>query len=70
MQEYVLLFNSVTHAIKARRLLLHEGISCTLQRIKPSDAGGCGYGVSIVNADLLTATLLLREASIPYRMQT
>lgn len=70
MHDYILLFGSVTYAMKAKRLLEREGVKCELRRISPMEKGGCSYGLLIDGAALLHATMLLRDASVPYRLQT
>ena len=70
MHDYILLFGSLTYAMKAKRLLEREGVTCKLQRISERESKGCDYGIHIEEGRLLHATMLLREALIPYRMQT
>ncbi len=70
MHDYILLFGSVTYAMKAKRIFEREGVNCELQRISPREKSGCSYGLRIDGGSLLHATMLLREASVPYRLQT
>lgn len=70
MHDYILLFGSITYAMKAKRLFEREGLTCELQRISPREKGGCSYGLRIEGGALLHATMLLRDASVPYRLQT
>ena len=65
----VITVGSVTYAIKAKKLLLREGISAKL--IKVSDtiiAQGCAHGIEIPAKDFYTAVSVLRNANIEYKV--
>lgn len=68
MQDYLLLLGSVTEAMKAKRALEKQGIRAHIQKRSDGRDGGCRYGLSVKEADLLRVTLVLREENIPYRM--
>lgn len=47
MGKPVILVNSVTYAMKGRDLLTRQGIRAYVERIPPSNASGCGYGIYV-----------------------
>ncbi len=60
---------SVTYAIKAKKLLLREGISAKL--VKTADVGiaqGCAHGIEIPAKDFYTAAAVLRNAGMEYKV--
>ena len=69
MKVTVLTVKSVTYALKAKKLLLREGISARL--VKTSDVGiaqGCTHGIEIPSNDLYTAAAILRNAGMEYKV--
>jgi len=64
METTVLAVESVTYAIKGRKLLQHAGIRSKL--IKPNSAAGCGYGIEIYRKDYLAAIAILKSNLITY----
>ena len=68
MQDYLLLLGSVTEAMKAKRALANQGIKASIHKKSEGRDGGCRYGLTVSDADLLRVTLVLREENIPYRM--
>ena len=69
MHDYNLLFGSATYAMKAKRLLAKEGVACTLIKQAGRKTEGCNHALQISSADSFRATLLLRDAGIPYRVE-
>ncbi len=52
----ILIFSSVTYALKARGVLEREGIKAKLEKLKKNQIlHGCGYGLKIKNSDVLTS---------------
>lgn len=47
MGKPVILLSSVTYAMKGRDLLGRQGIRAYVERVPPSDASGCGYGIYV-----------------------
>lgn len=63
MSKPVILVSSVTYAMKGRDLLFRQGIRAFVERIPPTAASGCGYGVYVPQgAD--EAERILRENKI------
>jgi hypothetical protein len=64
--ETVIVLRSLTHSIKAKRLLWEHGIAARV--VKP-DAGksekGCGYGVAVPSTEGGRALKMLEENGIP-----
>lgn len=62
----IILVGSVTYAMKAREMLSKHGIRAAVERVPPSEASGCGYGVRVPEgpdkAD--QAERILREGGI------
>lgn len=68
MRAYSITFRSVTYAQRGERLLRSAGISVTLQRSPRSmEERGCGYSLSLRQADVAEALALLRQAQVPFR---
>lgn len=47
MGKPIILVGSVTYAMKARELLWKRGVHAAIERVPPTEATGCGYGVVI-----------------------
>jgi len=63
MSKPVILVSSVTYAMKGRDLLTRQGIRAFVERIPPSSAAGCGYGIYVPRgAD--EAERILRDSGI------
>lgn len=69
--ERLIVLRSLTHSIKAKKLLWEHGIDARV--VKP-DAGrsekGCGYGVAVSAAESVRAVRLLGENGIPVSEST
>ena len=65
LETIALAVESVTYAIKARKLLRQADIPSKL--IKPNSQGnGCGYAIEIYRQDFLGAAAVLRKNLINY----
>lgn len=64
METTVLAVESVTYAIKGRKLLQRAGIRSKL--IKPNGSAGCGYGIEIYRKDYLLAIATLKNNFISF----
>lgn len=68
MKTTVITVGSVTYAIKAKKLLLREGLSARLVKNgSESSARGCMHGIEIPTKDFFGAAAVLRDAGIPYQ---
>lgn len=68
MKKCMITFRSVTPAQRAEGLLRRAGVECALQRTpKWMEERGCGYSVRLNCRDIMTASLMLREAGIGFR---
>ena len=56
----LLVLGSVTHAMRGREVLWSQGIKTYVERVKPSAAYGCGYGLKIRGEHLQAAEYLYR----------
>jgi len=66
MNSGTILFNSITWAIRAQKLLGGRGIKSTISKIsKTGSAKGCGYGLT-VQGDLQNALRILNLDNIRY----
>ncbi len=69
MKTTVLTVGSVTHAIKAKKLLSREGLRAKLIKTDASKtAHGCAYGIEIPTKDFYTAVSILRSAGVYYQL--
>ncbi len=67
MNKTILTTESVTYAIKAKRLLSYSGIQSKLIKVDPSiKRNGCTHGILINNRDFLSAVKVLRDNEINY----
>ena len=67
MTDYIT-FRSVTYAQRGERLLMEQGIRCTVQRTpRWMEEQGCGYALKIRAAEIEPATALLAQRQIPIR---
>lgn len=61
----VLVFSSVTYALKAQRVIAGAGINAELIRTaRIREIKGCGYGVRVADSDLRTASGEVAEEGI------
>jgi len=66
MNSGTILFNSITWAIRAQKLLGRRGIGSTIRKIsKTGSAKGCGYGLNVYG-DLQNALRILDLDNIRY----
>lgn len=66
MNTAILLVDSVTYAIKARRALARMGISSKIKKVSSKESEGCRYGVFIERPRLYEAMARLSNEGIPY----
>lgn len=59
---------SVTYAIKARRLLLHEGIKAHTVKLTDGKSGGCTHGIVIPSSRFFDAVVILKKNGIDYSL--
>ena len=70
MKPVVFGFESITNAMKARKLLRRAGISSRLVRLDEIDSEyGCTYSLEINETLLLDAIAVLRRGSVSYRLR-
>lgn len=52
----ILIFSSITYALKAQGIFDKEGIKSKLEKLKKERTlNGCGYGLKIKNSDVIRA---------------
>ncbi len=66
MNTAILLVDSVTYAIKARRALSRIGISAVIKKVNAEGSLGCRYGVMIKQRYLFDTMAALTEWHIPF----
>ena len=68
MKNCIITFRSVMPAQRAEGVLKRAGVECSLQRTpKWMEDKGCGYSVRLNCRDIMSASLLLRDAGISFR---
>lgn len=68
MKKCILTFRSVTPAQRAEMFLQRAGVECTLQRTpRWMEEKGCGYSLKLDCGELMMASVMLRQAGIPFR---
>ncbi len=68
MRKCIITFRSVTPAQRAEDVLRRAGVVCTIQRTpKWMEEKGCGYSLQMDCTDMMTASMLLRQAGIQFR---
>lgn len=65
MQKNTLTVNSVTYAIKARKLLARDRIQSKLVKVD-SSSSGCTYGIEFDAENFYAVVKILRENRIEY----
>lgn len=61
----IIIFSSVTYALKAQGLFEKEGVKGRLEKLKKDQKlNGCGYGLKIKNADVITAQNIAKREGI------
>ena len=67
MDNSIITLGSVTYAMKARRLLIREGIRSRLVKVLPENTdNGCTHGLVIASARFFDAVVVLKKHDIPY----
>lgn len=67
MNTSILAVNSVTYAVKAKKLLRQAGIYAKLKKVdRMRIKTGCQYAIEIARDDFLSAVAILRTHNIPY----
>ncbi len=62
-----IIIGSVTYAVKARRLLAHDGIRARLIKLSRGESSeGCTHGIEIPSSRFFDAVVILKEGGIPY----
>ena len=52
----IIIFSSITYALKAQGILDKSGIKSKLEKLKKEyELNGCGYGLKILNKDVIAA---------------
>ncbi|MCL2556115.1 MAG: DUF3343 domain-containing protein [Firmicutes bacterium] len=59
-------FNSTSHAIRAERMLIENGINVTVMPIPAKIRAGCGIALNI--DDIKTVKTILNEAQIEFEV--
>ncbi len=67
MSDYRFLIGSSTHAMKAKRRLMAEGIQVSLTK-QTAQKEGCRYVLQVDPTNYLQAVQLLRALDIPFRV--
>ena len=68
MKHYDITFRSVTYAQRGEAALRSAGIRCTLGRApRAMEERGCGYRLSLGQADVYRALEVLRAKQVQYR---
>ena len=66
-RDIILTVGSMTHAIKAKKILNREKISVSILKLdRTVQHNGCGYGIIFSADEEYVAARLLREGKIPY----
>ena len=68
MYNTTLTVGSVTYAIKARRLLLHEGIRARTVKLTEKAENGCVHGIIIPSSRFFDAVVILKKNGIAYSL--
>ena len=66
MDTTALAVESITYAIKGRKLLRQAGIPSKLIKPANKNSNGCGYAIEIYRSDFLAAVAVLRKNFINY----
>ena len=69
MKKILLTVESVTYAIKSRKLLNSEGICAYVIKNDGAKGEGCRYGVEIAYEDMMNAAKIMREHGIKYTVK-
>lgn len=61
----ILIFSSITYALKAQGKLESLGFRSKLEKLKKENSlNGCGYGLKIANSDVINAKKILEKDGI------
>ena len=66
MPKIIVTFNSITYALKGRKILTRAGIVSKLIKVDSDLTGGCTYGVEIEDRYYFDAIGALKNAGINY----
>ncbi len=67
MNTTVLTVGSITYAMKARKMLLRDGIASKLIKVNGNNIGtGCNHALEIDSQDFFSATVILKENHIAF----
>lgn len=71
MEQCILIIGTITHTIRARKLLNAERISARMLKTlgQNRSARGCAYGLELAITDMQRATALLDRHGIAYEWQ-
>ena len=65
MSYNIIIFSSVTYALKAQGIFEREGIKSRLEKLrKEKSLHGCGYGLKVKNFDVIRAKLVSERERI------
>ena len=71
MKKTIVTIGTVTHAIKAKKLLMRVGLSSKLIKVGGAYSNeGCAYGLELEGEDFYSAVIELRKADINYSLYT
>ena len=66
MAKVIVTFNSVTYALKGRKILSRSGIGARLIKVDAELTKSCTYGLEIDNNLFLDAVRLMKSAGLDY----
>lgn len=66
MGKIIVTFDSVTYAMKAKRLLSKSGINSRLVKVGSEYKNGCAHGVEFHASNLLDAANIFRTVGLKY----
>lgn len=69
MKKLLLTVESITYAMKTRKLLGASGIRSEVVKVDSTDTG-CTHAVEIAYGDLMSATRILRDHGIYFNVKT
>ncbi len=69
MESYILTVGTVTHALRAKRLLSGAGVSARTVKTTDRRYNGCAYALEIAASDFRAATVALEGGGITYEWE-
>ncbi len=69
MGKNIITVNSVTYAIKARKMLARDGIQSKLVKMESKIPEGCVYGIEFDSEAFYSVVKILRENGIAYSLR-